>query len=789
MKTSKSFGADKKRTLLALSAAALLMVSAPAAAFAETSAGTAAAAESASGQDPAKAVTVNTAVTKEKAESLARGYVSIPKDFKLQNVNLYTQLDLTNRRNVWNLNFNKTVNGTAKGNISVSIDADNGDLLSYQAFIDNPNAKPSYPLKVNRDAAKQAALSFIGQVSPKYKDQIRFDEDFGADAKPPLTGLIRHSLRFDRVVGDIAYMDNYIDVEVDSEGHVLSYNVVWDGTIDFGPLKPSFPLQEATAKLRAAAVPELAYVVPYRSNSPIQPLLVYTMNPVTIDAVSGETVAPPVSQSTADAPLADRPLSAEPAGGLNLTREKAEQAVRAAFPIPDNATLANASYNENKDERSGTVSSSWNLAWTLKDGDKEVGNLYAAVDSETGTVRNFGQYRYQPLSGQNAGSRTSYSDAKAKAADVAKKQLPWLADQWYAVEPDAKEIEQMDKNPDLNAYSFGFVRKAGGARIASDNLRIDIDAHTGNVQNYWAEVSSIDYPEQTPAVISKERALDAWMKAYKTELTYVTETSYLYGGKPIPIDKYKLMLASGELSGEGQVKTEQSVKLVYRLVPKPLEESLLVDARTGQWLNAETGEVTELVKAKPTDIEGHWAQRELELMVAYHALDVADGKVRPNQVITRGELIKMLVLAINSGRPPIVFTSGSASAAFADVAKESAYYPYVQNALSQNLIDIGDGTFNPNGKVDREEMAELIARALGYNSLAEHDNLFNVTFRDAAETKQKGQAAIAVGLGIMTLSGGKFQPAREVTRAEAASAFSRFLSVRAELQEAPLRNG
>nr|WP_255570837.1 S-layer homology domain-containing protein [Cohnella sp. CFH 77786] len=149
----------------------------------------------------------------------------------------------------------------------------------------------------------------------------------------------------------------------------------------------------------------------------------------------------------------------------------------------------------------------------------------------------------------------------------------------------------------------------------------------------------------------------------------------------------------------------------------------------------------------------------------------------------------MLVLAINSGRPPIVFTSGSASAAFADVAKESAYYPYVQNALSQNLIDIGDGTFNPNGKVDREEMAELIARALGYNSLAEHDNLFNVTFRDAAETKQKGQAAIAVGLGIMTLSGGKFQPAREVTRAEAASAFSRFLSVRAELQEAPLRNG
>lgn len=788
----KGAAAGHKRKLLVLSSAVLLAVSIPGAAFAETASssatapsGPAAASGTADRQTP-----VNTAIGKDKAESLARSLVSIPSDYKLQNVNLYTQPNLTSIRNVWNLSFIKLVNGKSKGSINVGIDADNGDLLSYRTYIDNPNAKPSYPLKVDRNAAKQAALAFIAKVTPKYKDQVRYNEDFGADAKPPLNGQIRHSLRFDRFVGDIAFLENYIDVEIDSEGHVLSFEVNWNSSLDFQPLKPSFTLQEATAKLRAAAVPELFYAIPYQMTPPVKPLLAYGMNPVTIDAVTGETIPLRYAENTAAAPIADAPGGSKPAGGKNLTREQAADAVKAAFPIPDDAKLTNANYNEYKDDQTGTASSSWNLGWSLMDGDKETGNIYATIDSDTGIIRNFGQNQYRPLSSQNASGSTkiSVADAKSKAVELAKKQLPWLSNQWYLVEPTAEQSDSISKNPDLNAYSFSFVRKTGGARVASDHLRVEIDAYTGSVQNFWAELSSYEYPAQTASTIGREKALDAWMQAYKTELTYVTETSYLLDGKPIPVEKYKLMVAAGELSGgNAKVKTDSTVKLVYRLVPKPIEEQLLLDAQTGQWRNADTAEQAKLVKEKPTDIEGHWAQRELELMIAYGALDVVDGKVRPNQTITRGELIKMLVLASNSGRPRITYdTAGSAS--FNDVAKESAYFPYVQNALEQNLIDIGDGSFNPNGKVDREAMAELIVRALGYNSLAEHDGMFNVKFRDADKTKQKGQAAIAVGLGIMTLSGGNFQPTREVTRAEAASAFSRYLSVQAELQEAPLRN-
>jgi hypothetical protein len=249
------------------------------------------------------------------------------------------------------------------------------------------------------------------------------------------------------------------------------------------------------------------------------------------------------------------------------------------------------------------------------------------------------------------------------------------------------------------------------------------------------------------------------------------------------------MVAAGEIQ-PNEVKSQGEAKLVYQLVPRyNLDQNVTLNAVTGQWINADDGTVTTLERQTATDIEGHWAQRELELMVAYKALDLKDGKVNPNAVITRGEMIKMLVLAMNQGTP-IYYTADTmkAAASFADVKADSSYFAYVETALQQQLIDIGDGTFNPEGKVDREEMAELIVRALGYNPLAEHDSLFNITFADADQVKQKGQAAIALGLGIMTLQNGKFLPERQVTRAEAATAFFRFLQAKADLKEAPLRD-
>ncbi|MFC5647795.1 S-layer homology domain-containing protein [Paenibacillus solisilvae] len=777
--------------LVTLCAAVALTAAMPGAAFADSAVPPGPSAGA--GDLPAGSVKegnpVDASVSKTKAEALARSYVSIPDDYKLQNVNLYNSMNgIDNIRNIWRLSFVKLVNGKQKGGIEVSIDADSGQLTSYQARVEEPNAKPSYPLKVNRDAARTVALSFIAKQSPGYKDQLRFDEDYGKDLKPPLNGQVVHSLRFDRLVGDIAYMDNYIDVDVDSEGRVLRYEINWNDKLVFTQTKPSLSLEEAAAKIQALAKPVLFYMTPYQMKAPRQPILGYSLAPITLDAVTGELAVSPNSASDQweTSPLADKPLGSKPQTGKALTREQAAQAIKDAFPIPQDAVQSDANYNEYKDDSSGVTSSSWNISWQLKDGNKEAGSIHASIDSDTGVIRSYSSYRFQENAADaSAAKRITYEEAKTKAVELVKKQLPWLANQLFVRQPSEIEIER--QNNGNNQYSIAINRIVDGARIDNDSIQVNIDAQTGDVREYWVNVSGVDYPAQTPPVISVKQAVDAWLNFYKLELTYVTETSFQINGEPVPAEKYKLMLASGELQGDaGDV--DSKTKLVYRLVPKPMDESVLLDAQTRQWRSTETGDVTTLVKPKAMDVEGHWAQRELELMVAYKALDVADGKVRPNQIVTRGELIKMLVLAMNSGRPPIMYASDQAAADFADVSSSSAYYVYVQDAVQQNLIDIGDGSFNPEGKVNREEMAELIVRALGYNSLAEHDELFNTSFKDLKKVKQRGQAAIVVGLHIMSLTDGNFLPERQVTRAEASAAFFRFLTERAALKEAPLRN-
>lgn len=786
----------KKHWLLALSAAVALTAAVPGAVHADkavSSSGTIAVDSSSSSSSIAKpeGAPVKTTITKEQAEALVRGYFKIPDEYKLQSVNLFTRSDWNQQRNMWNLSFQYKLNGKQRGGIDASVDADSGVLLGYNSYIDNPNAKPAYPLKVNREKAREIALTFINSMASSYKDQLQFNAEFGADLKPPLNGQVRHSLRFNRLVGDIPFMDNYIDVEVDSEGIIQSYNVRWAEGVNFKGLKPALNAQEADSKLREASRPELVYYTPYRAKNPATPLLVYMMSPVAIDAVTGETIKDAYGEprTPSATPLTEKPLGSKPKKGQNLTREQAVQIVKNTFTIPADAVQEDANYQEFTDDATGETRAAWILNWRINNkSGRDGGAISAYVDSSTGEIRNYYSYTDLRDGNDSAAKQLPYEELKSKVVTFVERQLPWLTHQLYIVPPTAEEIEQASKETEgRGQYHFGFQRKVDGVRVDNAHMSISIDAATGEIRHYSSEQPSFEYPDQTPPVISRDEAVAAWMKFYRTELTYTLESSYMYKGEPIPYEKYRVLAAAGEIPEE-EGKEELKTRLVYRLVPRLIDESVFLDAATGEWRNGETGDKTQLDKPKATDIEGHWAQRELELMTAYKALDIVDGKVRPNQIVTRGEMIKMLVLAMNSGRQPMFSAQTKERAAFDDVGSSSNYFAYIQNALDQNLIDRGDGTFNPDGKVNREEMAELIVRALGYNTLAQHDSLFAITFKDAGKMEQKGQAAIAVGLGIMSLTNGSFLPDREVTRAEAAAAFFRFLTVRAELQGESLRN-
>lgn len=759
----------------------------------QSSSDSASASDSASGNQSSKADAVKASISKEKAEELARKSVNIPKDYALQGANLSTDRLVDGTRNVWSLDFVKRANGKYVGSIYTSINADSGQLIGFSSYKNNANVKPSYPLKVEREEAQQIAASFIKEIAGDYAAQVELNENYGAQLLPALTGEVRHQFRFDRIVNSIPFLDNYIYVSVDSEGHVVEYQFTWDDTISFPKITDYMSMEQAAAKLKAAGAPQLSYIVLNNGESKGKPILTYELAPYAINAVTGEKLSDNnyryyrVQGEVSESPVTDKPLAAKPQSG-SIKEQEALDKVKAAFKLPEGAELDNSSYNEYTDGDSGVSNESWNFSWTIKKDGKEAGSIRATVDGKTGVVYNYNIYWHNQDSA-GTDELVTLEKATSTAVDTVKKQLPWLTHELHVIKPDPKQYEDI-RSLSRSSYYIGFAHKVHGANVDYDNVIVEIDVRTGEVNGFEAYIQPYAYPTEAPTTISTDDALTKWMDYYRPELTYRVVNEYSWNGQPIPLEKYNVLLASGELDSNSDVDRESKIELVYRLAAKPVDERVFLDATNGQWRSYESGEVTQLERPKITDAEGHWAQHQLELMVAYKALDVVDGKVRPNEAIKRGELIKMLVIAKSGGNYAYATADSGATknASFNDVAAGSEYFAYVESALQQNLIDLGDGSFNPEGTVTREEMAELIVRALGYNSLAQYEDIFVDNFKDSSQIKNKGQATIVVGLDIMSLNkDGKFMPNKQVQRAEAATAFFRYLQARAKLQEAPLR--
>ncbi len=105
--------------------------------------------------------------------------------------------------------------------------------------------------------------------------------------------------------------------------------------------------------------------------------------------------------------------------------------------------------------------------------------------------------------------------------------------------------------------------------------------------------------------------------------------------------------------------------------------------------------------------------------------------------------------------------------AFSDVAKGEWYYSNVETALKHNVIDSA-GTFRPGAPITREEMAVMLVRALGYNTLAQSVATLGNPFADV--TANAGYITIASDIGMTKgTSTTTFSPEQTAKREEAAA--------------------
>ncbi|WP_058302784.1 S-layer homology domain-containing protein [Gorillibacterium timonense] len=171
-----------------------------------------------------------------------------------------------------------------------------------------------------------------------------------------------------------------------------------------------------------------------------------------------------------------------------------------------------------------------------------------------------------------------------------------------------------------------------------------------------------------------------------------------------------------------------------------------------------------------TDIAGHWGENAIrnaagkKLITGY-----PDGTFKPNGAITREEFTVMLAKALG------LKASGS-TLSFADEAKIGAWAKEaVAQAMEAGIVSgYKDGSFRPNERITRAEMATMIARALKLPLEAQ----VATSFADDAAIPQWAKAAVEAmyQLGIVNgRSSDKFVPNDTATRAEAVTMLMRVL--------------
>jgi len=703
-----------------------------------------------------------------KEEAMLRAQKLVPdKGLELANVS-FRSADPWRPFPEWSFNWVKKVANSedVERSYSVSIHADTGEVNAYSRYVRGASNIP-YAKRISYEDARKQAENFLAQYNSGKAEQTRlYVRDMPAP-KTPLNSAISYSFRFVRAVDGVLFPDNSADITVNGAGDVVGYSLAWND-VNFAKPATVISPEEAEKQMTVQATARLSYLLPWEKEGEdrSKPVLAY-QNPFTfyIDAkdgtaLSSASLAPLASVSDPE-PVSERPLPARHSGQA-LSQDEAAKLASDTFDL-GKYELRSANYRERDYRGNRPV---WNLEYGEKD-NRDSGFAYVSIDAKTGDVYAFNK-DVRPLKTDDGSAQKVNPDAlKAKAIESIRKWTPTAASQLYRV--DRSQDDSFKGNSDR--YGVTFSRYLDGIAAATGSASVIFDTRTGELLSYYAEFGSETYPAKPGSHLPQEEAVAAWAKEAETEAVYVLT--------PLGEEDRKKMEATPSYV------PKRTAKLVYRATTTPFEQAYYLDAGTGEWRSQSSGKVIHLHRPEPSDLKGHPAEEELLLMYEYDALSLIDGKIIPQKEITRGEMIEMLMISLNSGKFYPMYAADR-KATYGDVANGSRYFSAVEAAVDRGLLDKSASKLNPDEPINREELADMIVRALGYSNLAEYSSMFQSSLTDIAGMKHRGSIIIATTLGIIPSDKQTFKPQAAVSRADAAVAFTRFLEKRGEQTTNPV---
>lgn len=159
---------------------------------------------------------------------------------------------------------------------------------------------------------------------------------------------------------------------------------------------------------------------------------------------------------------------------------------------------------------------------------------------------------------------------------------------------------------------------------------------------------------------------------------------------------------------------------------------------------------------------GHWAEAEIERAGELGLIEgLDDGSFGLGREISRAEFATLVcrVMGWELASP--------AAASFSDAAAGDWFYTYIETAVKNGAVPPG-GSFRPLEAISREDMAVMLVRALGYETLSSQVESFGSPFSDLSGNA--GYITIASDIGMINGDGtGRFLPKSTATREQAAA--------------------
>ncbi|MEM5244817.1 S-layer homology domain-containing protein [Thermoanaerobacter sp. CM-CNRG TB177] len=668
-------------------------------------------------------------IAKEKLDISNSGY-----DF---NSNYYEY----NNKKFWNLMWSSST----KGDISVTIDGDTGEITNYYSWSPIAQEQPKIP-KYTRDEAKKVAIEFLQKVAPEKfkqtKEQINnnnygYNEYYSYD----------YNFTFERVVNGMPFPYNALYVTVNKNTlKVTSYSLSWED-YSFPDPKAAISKDEAIKIFKEKIGLKLQYNLVYNQvygNEP-QVILVYGIyQNAPIDAITGEAKTNeyyyiPMYGGGGGGSDAGREISqklspeeqkAIEASEKYISKDKAIEIVEKSLPFSiSDYKLTNANLYTGYDYPPAKSNPVWSFNWTLNKEDKYY-YVYATVDAVTGELKSFN--KGSPDIDNVQGKQSSYTKEQMKkiAEEYLKKTVPDKFSKTEYQEVNLPEDSKMIKMP---TYPFRYVEVANGILCSFNTINVNVSPYTGEIVGYSINWTSVKLPS-LENIISLDEAYKIMFDNSEFILTYIPDYDHKSPDKP------------------------PTIRLAYQS-----NFYNYIDAKTGQIIDSNGKPVVKKSETIFTDIEGNWAEKDIKLLVQYGIIDTKEDKYYPDKNILQKDFIKMLIKAI---QPP-----------YYDPIPKSPddYDTYYSIAINKKIIT--EKEKNPDAIMTRQEVAKLLVKSLGVGYIADIPNIYTISFKDKDKIPNNmiGYVAIITGLKIMNGSGGYFHPQGHLTRAQAAAVIVRYL--------------